>query len=132
MVAVHRDPRSFSPDPTAFWPERWLPQEGPKLAAARGLDFQLDTGALITFGHGTLSATCLRLACLSSAYTGPTNCVGRAVAMNEMRVVIAALVRGYDMKLAPGFEPKDWTDNLGDRFVATRGKLMVEMKKREE
>jgi cytochrome P450 len=130
-TVVHRDSRCFSPDPTAFWPERWLPQEGPKLAAARGLDFQLNTGAFIPFSHGMLSYPLISpLSCCLCRHSGPANCVGRALAMVEMRFVLAALIRRFDFALAPGFEPGDWTDNLGDAFAMTHGKLLAVVRAR--
>jgi cytochrome P450 len=48
---VHRDPRHFAPDPQAFWPERWT-AEGPKLAEARGAEFQLNKAAWMPFNYG--------------------------------------------------------------------------------
>jgi hypothetical protein len=47
-----------------------------------------------------------------------------------MRFVVAALVRRYDFTFAPGIEPNEWTDNLGDAFAMTHGKLMVVLNKR--
>jgi cytochrome P450 len=54
VKTVHRDARYFSPDPEAFWPERWLP-EGPKLAESRGESFVHDTSAFAPFSFGTPS-----------------------------------------------------------------------------
>jgi hypothetical protein len=53
---VHRDARYFSPAPEQFWPERWLPGEGPKIAEARGQDFSLNQTAYMPFNYGSLSA----------------------------------------------------------------------------
>jgi hypothetical protein len=52
FVLVHRDPRYFSPNPEDFWPERWLPGEGPKIAEARGQEFELFQGAYMPFHYG--------------------------------------------------------------------------------
>jgi cytochrome P450 len=56
---------------------------------------------------------------------GPTNCVGRALAQHEMRTILTALVRRFDMHFAPGFSPADWEAQLRDAYVLVRGKLPV-------
>jgi cytochrome P450 len=53
QATVHRDPRYFAPDPEDFWPERWLPEEGPKVAKSRGQEFRLFQGAYMPFHYGT-------------------------------------------------------------------------------
>jgi cytochrome P450 len=58
VFTVHRDPRYFFPDPNAFWPERWLPKEGPQLSKARGQEFKLNLGAYIPFNYGAHSGSC--------------------------------------------------------------------------
>jgi cytochrome P450 len=62
--------------------------------------------------------------------SGAANCVGRALALHEIRVVVAALVRRYDIRFAPGFQPSDWTDHLTDQFALVRTKLPVVLSKR--
>jgi cytochrome P450 len=91
-----------------FWPERWT-LEGPSLAKARSKEFRLHREAWIPFNYG------------------PGNCVGRALAMNEMRAVLAALVRRFDMRLASGFEPGEWEQKLVDGYTLGRGALPVIM-----
>jgi cytochrome P450 len=56
---------------------------------------------------------------------GPANCAGRALALHEMRTVLAALVRRFDVVFAPGFEAKDWINQLKDHFLMIRGQLPV-------
>jgi cytochrome P450 len=110
-ATVHRDPRYFHPEPHAFSPERWT-VEGPSLAKARGQEFRLDKAAWMPFNYG------------------PGNCIGRTLAMNEMRAVLAILVRRFDMRLAPGFEPSNWERNLVDGYALRRGPLPVVMSER--
>ena len=77
--SIHRDPRNFAPHPDGFWPERWLlaaPASAPGGAGAPP-DFRHDEGAFIAFSHG------------------PMNCVGRALALQEIRTVVCALVQRF-------------------------------------
>jgi cytochrome P450 len=61
---------------------------------------------------------------------GPANCVGRALALHEMRVVLATLVRQFEMEFAPGFKEDDWTNHLLDKFVLLYGSLPLVMHSR--
>jgi cytochrome P450 len=105
-VIVHRDPRYFSPDPEEFWPERWL-GEGAKIAKSRGQDFKLNQGAYMPFNYG------------------PGNCVGRSLALHEIRTALASLVRHFDARFAPGFQPEEWLRQLKDYSGLIKGKLEV-------
>jgi cytochrome P450 len=125
---VHRDARHFAPDPQAFWPERWT-AAGPKLAEARGVEFRLNKAAWMPFSYGARWALSDARAGVD-AVAGPWNCIGRALAMGEMRAVLAALVRRFDMRLAPAFDRAVWERELEDRFVLSRGALPVIMSKR--
>jgi cytochrome P450 len=58
FLTVQRDPHYFAPAPAEFWPERWLPEEGPKIAEARGQEFKLDHGAYMPFNYGALTHIC--------------------------------------------------------------------------
>lgn len=66
---VHRDPATF-PEPEEFRPERWLKKEGRDLNAA-----------FIPF------------------ITGARGCIGRNITYLEQTVLMAALVRRYDLAL---------------------------------
>src|SRR6185503_11346551 len=63
------DPKNFA-DPEAFRPERWLDDRAPDAAHV--------ASASIPFG------------------SGPRICPGRTLALSEMRVVLATLVRNFD------------------------------------
>jgi cytochrome P450 len=86
--------------------------EGPLIAKARGHEFRLHKAAWTPFNYG------------------PGNCIGRALAMNEMRAVLAVLVRRFDMRLAPGFELGNWERDLFDGYLLGRGALPVVMSAR--
>jgi len=67
LLAVHRDPEVWGPDAEEFRPDRWLNGFKPKPWQFR------------PFG------------------TGPRSCIGQAFALHEARLVIASLVRDYDL-----------------------------------
>jgi cytochrome P450 len=62
---------------------------------------------------------------------GPANCVGRPLALHEMRTVLAALIRRFDIEFAPGFGKDDWLKQLKDQYVLVRGKLPVVLTQRK-
>jgi hypothetical protein len=51
--------------------------------------------------------------------------VGRALALQELRTVIATVVQRYDVAFAPGYAAHMWTDAFRDWFILNRGQLMV-------
>jgi cytochrome P450 len=61
---------------------------------------------------------------------GPANCVGRALALHELRTVISALVRRFDLEFAPDFKAEDWANQLVDKFVMLNGPLRVVLRAR--
>jgi cytochrome P450 len=63
-------------------------------------------------------------------HAGPGNCVGRTLAKTEMRAVLAALVRRFDVRFADGFQPASWEEALEDQYILTCGTLPVVMTKR--
>ncbi|KAJ7485014.1 cytochrome P450 [Mycena galericulata] len=72
-------PENFSPQPHAFRPERWLPGGlGPGTVTRKG--------AIMSFSYGSFS------------------CLGRALAIQEMRYVLSHLVLKYDWTVAPEWD----------------------------
>ncbi|KAF8516666.1 cytochrome P450 [Gautieria morchelliformis] len=106
--SVHRDPRYFFPNPDAFWPERWLPEE--QVATE---NYKLEHDAYFPFSFG------------------PTNCIGKNLALVEMRTVTAALVRKFRFEFAPGWDSTHWEKTLCDNYVMTKGSLPVVVSRRE-
>jgi hypothetical protein len=47
-----------------------------------------------------------------------------------MRTVLAAIVRRFNVRFAPGFRPEDWLAQLSDQYILVRGKLEVVLTKR--
>lgn len=54
-------------------------------------------------------------------------CVGKQLAMLEMRSIVSRIALSFDMKLAQNFDPAEYEDNLKDRFTLNCPKLMVEL-----
>ena len=99
--SLHRDPRYFSPRPDEFWPERWL------IRKTDDRDFILDLAAFIPFSYG------------------PANCVGKSLAMLELRYIITMLVRQFDILFQPGFKVESCENGLGDKFILSGGPLPI-------
>lgn len=56
--------------------------------------------------------------------SGPSNCVGKPLAMFELRTTTLSIVHGVQMEFAKGYE-KTWESDLEDFFVVHKGKLPV-------
>jgi len=98
---LHRDPHYFSPRTDEFWPERWL------VSKHEEKELILDRAAFIPFSYG------------------PANCVGKSLAILELRYIIAMLVQQFDISLEQGFEVEKQKDGLRDRFILSAGPLPV-------
>ncbi|KAF9476613.1 cytochrome P450 [Pholiota conissans] len=108
---IHRDPRYFSPDPERFVPERWL---SPSAGGTAG-GYILARDAFIPFSYG------------------PQNCVGRPLALMELRYVLSSLVRNFDMEFdTSSFDPDLWEEQFKDRFLLSKGKMDLLVQVREK
>jgi cytochrome P450 len=108
-----RDPRYFSPYPEDFWPDRWLAPECRK--SLNDVNKPLDANIKVV----------LESQAFIPFSVGPRVCVGKNLAMNELRVVVASMVQRFDMKFADGYDPAQWTNELKDFFVLEKGPLSV-------
>ncbi|KAL0579555.1 hypothetical protein V5O48_002435 [Marasmius crinis-equi] len=84
--SVHRDPRNFSPHPDEFIPERWLDEDAranlePDVAWR---EYKHNHGAFLAFS------------------AGPANCVGKNLALMEMRMVLCAFMKRLEWDLVDG------------------------------
>ncbi|KAJ7183193.1 cytochrome P450 [Mycena filopes] len=108
--SLHHDPRYFSPFPDAFIPERWLPSEE-QIALEPSIftenEFIHNTAAFIPFS------------------VGPSNCVGRNLAYQEMRMVVCTLISKFEMRFERGYDVNSWEEDMLDYFVVQRGRLPV-------
>ena len=101
---LQRDPRNFS-RPDEFRPERWL--------AAESAAFEVhDTRAFAPFS------------------TGPWNCVGKNLALLEMKVVVTHMLQRLHLRFDKGFEPGSWEPGMQDRFNLVLPELPVVVERR--
>ncbi|OSD05151.1 high nitrogen upregulated cytochrome P450 monooxygenase 2, partial [Trametes coccinea BRFM310] len=122
--SLQRDPRNFFPFPEEFWPERWLVAAGHSTfadALARSPDananvettsFRHNESAFLPFSHG------------------PANCVGKQLAMQEMRMVVCALIQKFELRLREGWDVDKYDEAFLDYFVTTRPDLPVTLRAR--
>ena len=110
--SVHRDPRCFAPFPNTFWPERWLVQDS----------YTLPNGQKITSGQLVHN----RNAFIPFSF-GPANCVGKNLALMEIRAVTAAFVQKFDMAVNEGYDLDQWEKKLLDYGVTSRDSLWVKL-----
>ncbi|KAI1786948.1 high nitrogen upregulated cytochrome P450 monooxygenase 2 [Ganoderma leucocontextum] len=139
---LHRDARNFV-FPDEFWPERWLVASGqlplerarapaphtvapPSSSRSRSrsadghasCQWELDSGfvhneeGFIPFSHG------------------PMNCVGKGLAMQQMRSVVCALVQRFRVRLEEGWDPRRYEEGFKDYLVANRPELPVVLERR--
>ncbi|KAI0344596.1 high nitrogen upregulated cytochrome P450 monooxygenase 1 [Trametopsis cervina] len=113
--AVHRDPQHYSPIPDAFWPERWLVQD----------NYTLPTGDTIS-----KDAVVTNRDVFISFSLGPMVCVGKNVAMMEMRAVMCAVLHQYDVVVADRSRFDSYENEICEIFTTKRGTLPVYLKPR--
>ncbi|KAJ3555924.1 hypothetical protein NM688_g2305 [Phlebia brevispora] len=109
FYSVQRDPRNFT-NPDAFWPNRWLIAEGTEGSPEKIVH---NANAFIPFSHG------------------PANCVGKQLAMQEMRTVVCHMMQKLNLRFADGWDPETWIRDLGDSFVVKKGHLPIVTERRD-
>ncbi|TFK74247.1 cytochrome P450 [Pluteus cervinus] len=116
FYTVQRDSRYFSPSPNDFIPERWLARDVQKELEPQVFSDEAqivhETSAFLPFS------------------TGPMDCIGKRFAVQELRLVVARLIREFDMEFAEGFDPRVSEDQMKDFFVTSLGSLPVVLQKR--
>lgn len=106
-AVLHYDPRNFS-DPSVFMPERWLGDNNCHMDP----HFNHEPSAFIPFS------------------VGQANCIGRAIALQEIRMTLASLVRQFDISFAPGWDQGVWLESLREMMVLRGGALNVNVNAR--
>ncbi|KIM73430.1 hypothetical protein PILCRDRAFT_829164 [Piloderma croceum F 1598] len=112
-LSLHRNPRYFSPYPDTFWPDRWLPERDREELPSNET-FILNHAAYIPFSYG------------------PANCVGKNVALLEMRAVTCYVVQKFMFKVKEGFRIDTWEEGIGDFFLVKSPALPVVVETRHQ
>jgi cytochrome P450 len=121
---ISADERNFE-RPNEFIPERWTSK--PELIKNTSVYSPFSIGE---FYHAYLPParkpnhtvlSCLQLADMPG--TGPYNCVGKQLALMEIRSVTCSILRRYNVELAPGQTKEAFVDGLVDGFTAASPKL---------
>ncbi|KAI9651077.1 hypothetical protein NHQ30_001114 [Ciborinia camelliae] len=102
VLALMKDERYF-PQGTEFIPERWT-SENPELVK--------DRRAYIPFGHGVHS------------------CVGKTLALQELRLVIARIVSTFDIQFGPSHDELVFESEWKDYYIAKIGTLWLRFRPR--
>lgn len=98
--SIHRDPRNFSPYPESFWPERWLIAEDPT-------SYPSDLKPPLVHNLNSFMPFSF----------GPSNCVGKTLAMKELRMVLCHLIQQVECRFAEGYDPDLYDEQIGDYFA---------------
>ncbi|CDO71119.1 hypothetical protein BN946_scf184844.g123 [Trametes cinnabarina] len=128
--SMHRDARYFSPFTDGFWPERWLVAEGglPLDDALKDApDGTMDTASPAKVNHVTFTHNDAAFVPFSH---GPGNCVGKQLAMQEMRAVVCSLLQKFDLQLREGWDVQEYDKGFKDYFVTTRPEVPVVLRAR--
>jgi cytochrome P450 len=103
---LQRDLRYFSPYPDSFWPDRWLPEQARQKLPSNE-KFILDATAFNPFSYG------------------PASCVGKNLALLELRAVTCFIIQKFNVKAKEDFCMDSWLDGIEDYFVIKRQPLPV-------
>ncbi|KAL4965811.1 cytochrome P450 [Aspergillus stella-maris] len=103
FYTVFRDERCFQ-DPDSFIPERWTEKS----------ELTVDPSVFVPFNHGTHA------------------CVGKQLALMELRWVLTMIITQYDLEFAPEHDNKTFLDGTVDGFTAVCAPLYVRLSRREK
>ncbi|RDB16849.1 hypothetical protein Hypma_002466 [Hypsizygus marmoreus] len=108
---LQRDERNFSPLPDKFIPERWLSEKEQVL---------LEPGLFKDRKH----VVCNTTAFIPFSY-GPADCIGKRLALQDMRMVICAILQRFELRFKAGFNVESWEDEMFDYFMVKKANLPV-------
>ena len=104
--SIHRDPKYFYPLTDTWWPERWIKQD----------EYTAPTGEIIPASQVITDKDVFMPFSL-----GPMICIGKNIAILEIRTVLSALVHNFDIKIADQTSWEKYEGKLGEVFVVQVG-----------
>lgn len=113
---VFRDERSFE-FPNEFIPERWTSR--PELVKDKSVYIPFNIGKSVYNQIPFPEAAYIFIA------AGPYACVGKRLAMLELRRVVAEILWRYDLTIAPGQSKEAFLDGKQDTFTTVSAPLPV-------
>lgn len=103
--------------PNEFIPERWYSL--PHLVK--------DKDAFGPFSFGNINALPKRHCILGTQLTsflGNRQCVGKVLAYAELRLVAATILKHYNVRFAPGYDPEVMWRDMKDQVTAQPGQVL--------
>jgi cytochrome P450 len=110
LMPLHATADYFGESPEQFRPERYMPD-----SSGTGCPFHKADRPTLPTGAKAIGGVCLPL----TFGAGARRCLGEHFAMHEMKLMLAILVRHFDLEAAEGFEPDLDLDRFG-LFIALR------------
>lgn len=104
--SVQRDSRNFL-YPNTFWPERWLIAEGLEKYQGGSEQFVHNETAFIPFSFG------------------PNNCVGKNLALLEMKMIICLMMQKLEMRFVEGYDAEGFERTVEDWYLMRKGPVSV-------
>ncbi|PBK99160.1 cytochrome P450 [Armillaria gallica] len=99
VFTMHHDSRNFA-DPDSFRPERWL---------NGGIGAPHTTDAFVPFRYG------------------PGVCIGKPVALYNMKLLTATIIRSFDLSFPDGFDVNKFDASYKEHNLWVHGDLMVKL-----
>ncbi|OCH88034.1 cytochrome P450 [Obba rivulosa] len=109
VYSINHDPCNFAPHTAIFWPNCWLVASEDISAAEAGISdevFVHNAGTFIPFS------------------LGPANCMGKNLALREMRMLICLIMQCFFLHLAPGYDPTSYKHNIRNLFIMKKPELL--------
>lgn len=93
-----------------FWPDRWFVNSGSPNSSSEKVS--------------TVPVTTSQAAFIPFS-AGHANCVGKNLAIAEMRAVTVCMMQKFDVRFQDGYDARRWEKEMVDLFVLKLGELPV-------